>query len=78
MIIEACGMYCIVAYFALHYIVLFVDVIGAPRAQVVIDQWTWPFVSVPSKVIWMEVKITIFTMFGDRFRYFAVAKGTLH
>ena len=35
----------IVTYFALYHILFLLDVLGAPRTHVIIDQWTGPFVA---------------------------------
>ena len=42
----AVGVKGIVTYFALYHIFFLLDVLGAPRAQIVAIKWTWPLVTV--------------------------------
>ena len=78
MIVEALGVYGVKANFTFHYVVCFSNMFRTPRTQVVVDQWTRPFVTVPLQVTWMEVQISVHTMLSDRLWHVAQAEGTLN
>ena len=51
---EAIRMQGVLAYFALKYVFMLLDVLLAPRAQVWVDERTRPFVTMGLKVARME------------------------
>ena len=58
----------VLADVAVHDVVMLLDVFCAPRAQVVIDHWTRPFIPVFLQVSRVKVQIAVATVLGDALR----------
>ena len=63
--------------FAFHHIVVLLDVLVTPVAQVVVDERARPLISMTLKMSFVEVKVTIIAMFGDDFWYITIAVRAL-
>jgi hypothetical protein len=60
------------AYVALQDVLVLVNVVRAPGAEIMIDIRTRPFIAVELEMPRMEIAITVVTMFSDAFGYIAV------
>ena len=57
------------AYFALEYVFVLLDVLFTPWARVVIEEWTRPFFTVRLQVTWMKEEFAVTALLCDNFWY---------
>ena len=63
--------------FAFHHVVVLLDVLVTPVAQVIVDERARPLIPMTLEMSFVEVKVTIFAMFGDDFWYITIAVRAL-
>ncbi len=68
MVTEALSVQFILAYFALEYILVLLNVRRAPRTEIVICQWAGPLFTVKCIMSRMEEEVAIRAMLCDNLR----------
>ena len=78
MICIALGMQRVETNGTLHYVFVFVDVVGAPWTEIAVHERTWPIVTVRLVVSRVKIQVAVCTMFSDNFWTGAIALRALH